>query len=540
MVRIALAGLVALASSTWALQTLPIPISQLKKQAQADALIKRQSTSPSYQEHYLEVPIDHFHNDTKYEPHSNGTFGLRYWFDAQFYQPGGPVFVLSAGETNGEGRFPFLQKGIIYEVTKAVGGLGVILEHRYYGRSLPVSDFNTDSLRFLTTEQALADTDYFAKNVVFEGLEDVDFSPEVTPWIAYGGSYAGAFVAFLRVVYPDTFFAAISSSGVPVAIWDYWEYFEGARVFGPPVCTETTGKLTNVVDNILLNETLSGYVSQLKDAFGLGRLSDNTDFAAAIRGGIYSLQSYNWDPEISSNEFFDYCDTVSNDTNQFPELEDRRESVAELIEVGGWGDEADVLTDRMLNYIGTLGPSIASCEGDQDECFGTTDVEFYALNDTSQTWRLWPYQVCTEWGYLQTGSGAPSDILPMISRLVDLEYSSRICTLGFGFHTPANTTAINKYGGFNISYPRLAWLDGEWDPWRAAGVQALTQPPRESTPSEPVILIDDAVHHWDENGVFCNETRPGVPPQQVRDAKREIRRFVREWLTEWEPVRQMN
>lgn len=248
----------------------------------------------------------------------------------------------------------------------------------------------------MTTEQALADTAYFAKNVVFEGLEDVDTNPDVTPWIAYGGSYAGAFVAFLRMVYPDVFFAAISSSGVPVAIWDYWEYFEGARLHGPEECVDATGKIVNVVDKILLSDANEEFIPQLKEVFGLSGVTDNQDFASAISSGIYSLQGYNWDPEISDDSFFDYCETVSKNKNQYPALEKHREAVKELITAAEYQDEIDPLTDRMLNYIGTLGRSTKACKGDQDACFGTSDAEFLAQNDTSQSWRLWPYQVCTE------------------------------------------------------------------------------------------------------------------------------------------------
>lgn len=60
-------------------------------------------------------------------------------------------------------------------------------------------------MRFLTTEQALADTAFFAKNIVFEGFEDEDLTAAKNAYIAYGGSYAGAFVSFLRVQYPDVF-----------------------------------------------------------------------------------------------------------------------------------------------------------------------------------------------------------------------------------------------------------------------------------------------------------------------------------------------
>lgn len=161
-----------------------------------------------YPARYLSVPIDHFHNESKYEPHTNDTFELRYWFDSTYYKPGGPVIVLQSGETSGVGRLKFLQKGIVYQLIKATGGLGVILEHRFYGKSMPMKDLSTESLRFLTFDQSLADEAYFASNVRFEGLENLDLTAPNTPWIAYGGSYAGAFVAVLRKVYPDVFWGS--------------------------------------------------------------------------------------------------------------------------------------------------------------------------------------------------------------------------------------------------------------------------------------------------------------------------------------------
>jgi hypothetical protein len=151
------------------------------------------------------VPIDHFHNDSRYEPHSHDKYNLRYWFDATYYKPGGPVIVLQSGEADGSERLIFLQKGLLHELAQATSGIGVVLEHRYYGTSFPTPDLTTENLRFLTTEQALADEAYFAKNVVFEGLEHLDLTAPNVPYIGYGGSYAGAFNAILRTVYPDVF-----------------------------------------------------------------------------------------------------------------------------------------------------------------------------------------------------------------------------------------------------------------------------------------------------------------------------------------------
>lgn len=138
------------------------------------------------------------------------------------------------------------------------------------------------------------------------------------------------------------------------------------------------------------------------------------------------------------------------------------------------------------------------------------------------------------WGYLQTGSGVPFDRKPLISRTIDLQYASIVCRQAFNRSKPADVARINKrYGSFQIHYPNLAFIDGEWDPWRWAGVHAPQAPGRQSTASEPSILIEDAVHHWDENGLFPNETTRDLPPYQVVQVKENIVDIVKGWLNEW-------
>lgn len=171
-------------------------------------VLSKRDVDPStlYPAYNISVPIDHFHNESMYEPHSAGTFPLRYFFDTTYYKSGGPVIVLESGEDDATDRLPYLQKGIAHQLAEATNGIAVVLEHRYYGTSFPTPDLSTENLRFLTTQQALADTAFFARNVVFEGLEDQKLTAPHTAYIAYGGSYAGAFVAFLRKTYPDTYF----------------------------------------------------------------------------------------------------------------------------------------------------------------------------------------------------------------------------------------------------------------------------------------------------------------------------------------------
>jgi hypothetical protein len=96
------------------------------------------------------------------------------------------------------------------------------------------------------------------------------------------------------------------------------------------------------------------------------------------------------------------------------------------------------------------------------------------------------------------GRGVPANQLPLISRTLTLQYESIICRDAFNITTPPNTDAVNKYGGFNIAYNRLTFVNGEVDPRRPstpASPQA-PNPNRMSTANMPFVVISGAVHHW--------------------------------------------
>jgi hypothetical protein len=138
------------------------------------------------------------------------------------------------------------------------------------------------------------------------------------------------------------------------------------------------------------------------------------------------------------------------------------------------------------------------------------------------------------WGYFVTGSGVPKDQRPMISRAIDLNFTSSHCPYVFNITTPPDVNRINKWGAFNFSYPRLAFVDGERDPWRAATPHRIGLEDRKSTTSEPFILVEYGVHHWDENGPSTdNITEPDFPPPQVVATQHQEINFVKAWLEEF-------
>ena len=446
------------------------------------------------------------------------------------------MIVLAAGETYGDDRLPFLEKGILYQLAKATKGIGVILEHRYYGASFPVPDLSVSNLRFLTTEQALADTKYFAENVVFPGLEQYDLTAKNTAWIAYGGSYAGAFVAFLRVLYPDVFFGAISSSGVTNAIVDYWEYWEAIRLYGPKDCIKFQQDLVELADDILLDPKKRHLIPALKDVFGLSNVTHDADFAATLTEfGIGAWQGRNWDPAVSSTTFERYCNIVATKDVIFPTTEASRPAVNKLLEDAYTKDISGTEVNQLLNFIGWANfTMVQPCKrifgDDQDSCFGSYDDEVWRQDGLDQQgWRSWIYQVCTQWGYFYTGN-VPDGIRPIQSRLQDLSYESKICQQAFNITKLPNVESINRLGGFEIEADRLAMVDGEADPWRWATPHAPSARTRNNTINKPFIQIAGGVHHWDENGLFPNETTPDLPPPAVKDAQEQIVRAVQAWV----------
>lgn len=78
-------------------------------------------------------------------------------------------------------------------------------------------DLSRDSLRFLSSEQALADLAAFIKAT----NEKYSFGGDVK-WVAFGGSYPGSLAAWLREKYADLVHGSISTSGPLLALADFY------------------------------------------------------------------------------------------------------------------------------------------------------------------------------------------------------------------------------------------------------------------------------------------------------------------------------
>lgn len=157
-----------------------------------------------------------------------------------------------------------------------------------------------------------------------------------------------------------------------------------------------------------------------------------------------------------------------------------------------------------------------------------------------------PFLQCTEYGQFDTGYVPGSEghphALPMASRYLTVDYYLAQCQATYNKNPVLDR--FNKYGGFNLSYPRLAISTGQLDWFRTVGPLAEYLPggagpydrpnPRvksNGTTDQPQIIIQGGYHEWDFPGVFANESI--TVPKVVTDAKSREVEAVKAWLVEW-------
>lgn len=298
-----------------------------------------------YPAHTFTQALDHF------DPTNNVTFEQRFWVSTKHYKPPSArkpgektvVYVLDAGEADGEGRLPYLDYGILDILASATGGISIVLEHRYYGHSYPPrgaispsgSGWDTDAMRFLNNTLALEDSAHFARSLRLPGIkEDITAGPGKTPWISYGGSYPGQRSAHLRLLYPKLFTGAIASSAVLAAVTDYHPYFFPIARGGKQSCIQSLQAAIRGFDriavpaskvekgdratrdtNVWQHRNVSSDREALLSIFGVPGLSHLSDLANVIASPLGYFQALNWDPVVSSAQHWDgFCDALSKDT----------------------------------------------------------------------------------------------------------------------------------------------------------------------------------------------------------------------------------
>ncbi|XP_006613615.1 putative serine protease K12H4.7 [Apis dorsata] len=439
--------------------------------------------------------LDHF------DPTDARVWQQRYFINGEYYKKGGPVFLMISGE--GTATAKWMVKGQWIEYAKQFGALCFQVEHRFYGKSHPTSDLSVKNLKYLSSQQALADLAYFIE------IMNIDYKlPNNTKWIAFGGSYAGSLAAWLRSKYPHLLHGAVSASGPLLAEIDFQEYYivvENALKQYSEACVNTIVE-ANKQFHIMLRHPIGQQGIAKKFVLcdpidsGYTKRSDISNLYETIASNFAGIVQYNKDNRNNSAmanlTIESACDILMNDS------------------LGIAIDRLAILSTKILN---------ASKEKCLDYIYSKMIHKLRNVtwaSEEAEGGRQWMYQTCTEFGFFQTSTARPK----LFSETFPIDFFVQQCIDVFGprYNIHLLNSAINRtnilYGALNLKVTNVVFVHGSIDPWHVLGLT------KSSNPQMPVIYINGTAH--------CANMYPSSKddPPQLKTARIKIENLISQWL----------
>ncbi|XP_045722042.1 thymus-specific serine protease [Mirounga angustirostris] len=442
---------------------------------------------------WLGQPLDPFNTSDR------RSFLQRYWVNDQHWaSQHGPVFLHLGGESRlGSGS---VMRGHPAALAPAWGALVIGLEHRFYGLSIPAGGLDVAQLGFLSSRHALADV--ASARLALARLFNVSTS---SPWICFGGSYAGSLAAWARLKFPHLIFASVASSAPVRAVLDFSEYNEvvsrsltSTAVGGSPECLAAASAAFAEVERRL--RAGPGARAALRAELGacssLGRTEDQAELLGALQalvGGVVQYDAQAGVPLSVRRLCGLLLEGRSNGSRSAPYLGLRRAVQVVLHSLG----------QRCLSF--SRAETVAQ-------------LKVTAPHVSSVGERQWLYQTCTEFGFYVTCE----DPRCPFSQLPALPSQLELCERVFGLSASSIARAVAQtnsyYGGQTPGATQVLFTNGDTDPWHVLSVT------RASGPSESALLIPGASHCMD-----MAPKRPSDSPS-LRLGRQSIFQQLQAWL----------
>ncbi|KAH7141293.1 serine carboxypeptidase S28-domain-containing protein [Dactylonectria estremocensis] len=479
--------------------------------------VKRQSSSgesyPDVPTYNFTMPVDHF------DQGNDATYDNRFFVNDTYYKAGGPVILFDFGEggVSPSSAADFLAEYSMVSapvrLAEELGGLVIGWEHRYYGYSRPVPMDDSTGLprsgaagyEFLTADQAIEDVAYFANNFnktelslndVIDSTEKLD--PYHTPWIMVGGSYPGMRAAWARLMHPEIFYAAWSSSAPLETMADGSIYYNPIARSLPQNCTNDIEAAIKYVDESLTNGPESDAITvyagtylstdetatydDIDTAYTYTPFDVGSGLTYALAFGSY-YQSFG--PIHTAQYFCDYMESFDVDTY----LSDSSDATTdvELFQVlfGNSGDatpsskgiaasndDSGALAFAAMVY-GIVNGRAAFYDWTQSLPDGGSESFTEAVDGLS-----WSWQTINEMGYYQ-GSNA-SNPIQVISKYYNVTAFRELQVEDGYFPTfrdssfpdKLNNSYLLDLGGWDMTASNVMFTNGEFDPWRSFSVHS--------------------------------------------------------------------
>lgn len=451
----------------------------------AQGLLKPKTSASASAAHWFQQPVDHF---SKYP---QAMWNQKYYINSEFWGGNGfPVFFFLGGEgplrdTAVSGHF------ITYELAQSMRALIIACEHRFYGESQPFGDLRTNHLKFLTSQQALADAAALATSL------KQSLSANQSKWIVMGGSYSGALAAWARSKYPTVFDIAWAASAPVHAQVDFYQYYEVTANSLGPACTKAVSTGVDIAQQMLLHSSDRNVLEinyNTCESFTSNPL-DVANFMMSISDSISGVVQYSGDntnyqpfaiPAMCSQL------TGGNPTITLPNM------ILQLDRASG-SNCTEVAYATAVSGLAQVDPKNPNAAG-----------------------RAWTWQTCNEFGYFQTGSGSN---IPF-SRLITLDYYMAMCRDVFGVlpvDVELNVKRTNGYyGSRNVANnaSKIIFTNGSVDQWHALGVTAT------NSTSNVAVFIQGTAHCADIYASSPND----LPSLTI--ARQKIVSTLQQWLSQ--------
>lgn len=501
-------------------------------------VFQRQSSSvpaADVPEYNASMPLDHFNSsDTR-------TFNVRYFVNDTYYKPGGPVIYYDFGELGVSAtmlaRALAESNGVVsapMELAKALNGVVVGMEHRYYGSSDPFPLNNTiessnplgilgylgtplggaADYRYLTIEQALEDVVYLAteifnktqlaNNTVLSGINATQLlDPYHTPWVWVGGSYPGMRGAWLRLRNPEVIYAVWASSAPVQVRPDGSAYYNSIYRALPKNCTADIQAVVKAIDCMF---SAGGSESlDLKTMIYIGENFPNvvSGNASSILAAAASWTDFDVAALFFGSEIFNTVQGfgVHNTAQQFCDLMESFNAASYLSNSSLSSSDLATKFSVWLYNDGNATPSaegvVASNPNNATEVgiaaylyavwfyqpIFIKLLEEWSTTSSSEYGDLhsWGWQVNTDIGLI-TGINTSSP-LRLGSALLNVTAMRRdglaeyfpTYDIATTFPPVPDTRYGASFGGWHMRPSNTMFTNGEFDPWRAYGLMSLEQ-----------------------------------------------------------------
>lgn len=307
---------------------------------------------------------------------------------------------------------------------KHFGARYIALEHRYYGDSNPVHDMSTHNMRYLSSEQAMADAAIFVETMQKQ---------YTGPWIVFGCSYSGSLSAWFRTKYPHLVIGSIAPSGPVIPDAKFTKFFENFGNVASPSCVDATKRAVKSISALYVTAEGRSKLSTYFNACKPLQQEDEFMFKWTITEFLATTAQWQNPP---GNQLDQACSLVTAVSDP----------------VVGWA-----------NAYNAMNSAPPACTTFTNEAF-LAPIRQLSLGNID---RAWYFQKCTEFGFFQVGYPGSSIFFPDMT-LENVNFCQQI----FGIKEMAPDTAWTtaNYGALKLSGSKILFTNGKFDPWHTISI----------------------------------------------------------------------